>query len=67
MDCQFRLSSREAAVLRLIGEGWRAASIARQLGYSESTIKKTILVVMRRLGARNSTQAVAIAIRRKLI
>jgi DNA-binding NarL/FixJ family response regulator len=40
MDCQFRLSSREAAVLRLIGEGWRAASIARQLGYSESTIKK---------------------------
>jgi len=37
------------------------------LGYSESTIKKTIQMVMLRLDARNSTHAVAIGIRNNLI
>ncbi|MDQ1356070.1 MAG: hypothetical protein QOF20_2936 [Acidimicrobiaceae bacterium] len=61
------LSPREIAVLRLVGEGLSADCIARRLAYSESTIKKTIHQIMRHLGARNRTHAVAIAIRTNLI
>jgi DNA-binding NarL/FixJ family response regulator len=64
---QEALTPREVAVLRLIGEGLSAVGIARRLAYSESTIKKTIHQVMRQLGARNRTHAVAIAIRTNLI
>jgi DNA-binding NarL/FixJ family response regulator len=47
----------------MISEGERVAVIAGTLGYSDSTIKATLRAAMRRLGARNRTQAVAIAIR----
>jgi DNA-binding CsgD family transcriptional regulator len=57
------LTAREATVLRLISEGQRPAVIARTLCYSESTIKQTIKMAMRRLGAKNRTHAVALALR----
>jgi DNA-binding NarL/FixJ family response regulator len=61
------LTVREIDVLRLIGEGCSVTGIADMLGYSESTIKKVLHGAMRQVGARNRTQAVAIALRAKVI
>jgi len=61
------LTKRETDVMRLLADGCSAAAIAQRMGYSESTIKHVIFVVMRRIGAKNRTHAVAIAIRSKAI
>jgi len=61
------LSPRDVEVLRLISEGYRVAAIAQRLCYSESTVKKAIHDLMVKVGARNQTHAVAIAIRSRVI
>jgi DNA-binding NarL/FixJ family response regulator len=62
-----KLSEREMAVLRCVAEGDRNRDIAKQLGISEQTVKAHVVRIMDKLGARDRTQAVAIAIRRGLI
>ncbi|MDQ1427886.1 MAG: hypothetical protein QOK39_1362 [Acidimicrobiaceae bacterium] len=57
------LSARQIAILRLMAQGDGVDTIAEELRFSPSTIKKEIHRVTRQLGARNRTQAVAIAIR----
>ena len=57
------LSARQLAILRLMAQGDGVDTIAEELRFSASTIKKEIHRVTRQLGARNRTQAVAIAIR----
>ena len=57
------LSARQLAILRLMAQGDGVDTIAEELRFSASTIKKEIIAVTRQLGARNRTQAVAIAIR----
>jgi DNA-binding NarL/FixJ family response regulator len=57
------LSARQIAILRLMAQGHGVETIADELRFSASTIKKEIHRVTRQLGARNRTQAVAIAIR----
>jgi DNA-binding NarL/FixJ family response regulator len=57
------LSDRQIAILRLMAQGYGVDTIAAELRFSVSTIKKEIHRVTRQLGARNRTQAVAIAIR----
>jgi DNA-binding NarL/FixJ family response regulator len=54
-------------VLRLLAEGQSTAAIADALAYSESTIKNMVHDLVHRLGARNRTHAVALAIRGGLI
>jgi DNA-binding NarL/FixJ family response regulator len=61
------LTEREAAILRLLAEGYTTAEIGQRLYYSERTVKNVIHEVTARLGARNRTQAVAHAIRHGLI
>ena len=61
------LSDREVAVLRLVAEGLDTGEIARQLAYSERTIKNVIHDVTTRLHLRNRSQAVAYALREGLI
>jgi DNA-binding NarL/FixJ family response regulator len=61
------LSEREVAVLRLVAEGLDTGEIARQLAYSERTIKNVIHDVTSRLHLRNRSQAVAYALREGLI
>jgi DNA-binding NarL/FixJ family response regulator len=61
------LSDREVAVLRLVAEGFDTGEIARQLAYSERTIKNVIHDVTTRLHLRNRSQAVAYALREGLI
>lgn len=61
------LSEREMDVLRRVADGDRNRDIASQLAISEQTVKAHVVRIMAKLGARDRTQAVAIAIRRGLI
>jgi DNA-binding NarL/FixJ family response regulator len=54
-------------VLRLMADGHSTAGIARDLAYSESTIKNIIHAIVRELGARNRAHAVAMALRSQMI
>ena len=61
------LTDREANVLRLVADGLDTGEIAKELCYSERTIKNVIHAVTTRLGVRNRSQAVAFALREGLI
>jgi DNA-binding NarL/FixJ family response regulator len=61
------LCDRDMEVLRLMADGHTTAGIARDLAYSESTIKNIIHAIVRELGARNRAHAVAMAMRSALI
>lgn len=57
------LTERELEVLRLAADGLDTAEIARELSYSERTIKDILHQVTTRLRLRNRTHAVAYAFR----
>ena len=61
------LTEREAAVLRLLADGYDTAEVGHQLFYSERTVKNIIHDVTSRLELRNRVHAVAYAIREGLI
>ena len=61
------LTEREAAVLRLLADGYDTAEVGRRLYYSERTVKNIIHDVTSRLELRNRAHAVAYAIREGLI
>lgn len=61
------LTEREAAVVRLLADGFDTAEIAGHLFYSERTVKNIIHDITSRLELRNRTHAVAYAIREGLI
>ncbi|WP_395244467.1 LuxR family transcriptional regulator [Agromyces sp. MMS24-K17] len=61
------LAAREVEVLRLVAEGCDTAQIARQLSYSERTVKNVLHDVTTRLQLRNRSHAVAYAVREGLI
>ncbi|HZR00065.1 MAG TPA: response regulator transcription factor [Chloroflexota bacterium] len=62
-----QLSAREREVLGLIAEGLPGKQIARQLGISERTVKFHTASLLRKLGADNRAQAVAVAAERGLL
>jgi DNA-binding CsgD family transcriptional regulator len=55
------LSDRELAVLRLMAGGKTNSSIARELAYSESTIKQDTIRIFKVLGVKNRADAVLAA------
>lgn len=61
------LTSREVRVLRLVADGRPTLDIARELAYSERTVKNIIHDVTNRLRLRNRVHAVAYALREGLI
>ena len=64
---QEQLSKRELDVLRKVAGGNRNIDIADQLCISEETVKGHVKHIMEKLGARDRTEAVAIAVRRGMI
>ena len=62
-----RLTERERKVLRLIAEGLGTREVARDLSYSERTIKNVLHDVATKLGARSRSHAVAHAVRAGII
>ena len=61
------LSEREVEVLRLVTVGTRNRDIAQRLFVSEETVKAHMQHIMRKLGARDRTQATTIAIQRGIV
>ncbi len=58
------LSPRLRECLELAREGFTAVQIAHALGLSYRTVNQYLSDAYRRLGARNKTQAVTLALRR---
>lgn len=61
------LAARERDVLRLIAEGMEIAEIARELSYSERTVKSILSGLLQRFGLNNRSHAVACAVRAGVI
>jgi len=61
------LTSRELQVLRLICDGYRNKEIADHLNIAETTVNFHIKNLVDKLGAKDRTHAVTIAVRRGLI
>jgi DNA-binding CsgD family transcriptional regulator len=61
------LADSELSVLRLAAEGHTTQETASRLGIGFETVKAELAKARRRLGARNTAHAVAIAARRGLI
>jgi two-component system, NarL family, response regulator len=62
-----KLTRRQREILQLLADGGSTIVAARELGLSEETVKTHTKNVLARLGARNRTHAVAIALRESLI
>ena len=61
------LTARELEVLQRLATGERNRDIAGQLSVTEETVKVHVKHVMEKLGAKDRTEAVAIALRRGII
>jgi DNA-binding NarL/FixJ family response regulator len=61
------LTARELDVLRQVARGNRNRDIGEHLGISEETVKVHLKHIMDKLGAKDRTQAIAIAVRRGII
>lgn len=61
------LTHRELRILRLLADGLSTLEIARELAYSERTIKQAVHTMTTRLSLRNRSHAVAFAVRKGLI
>ena len=57
------LTKREREVLRLLADGLRQDEIAEQLFISRKTVSTHVSNILRKLGVRTQTQAVALAFR----
>ncbi len=64
---QAQLSERELATLRLIAAGITTTEIANQLFLSEASVKRSVRLILEKLGVRNRSEAVSEAYKRKLI
>jgi DNA-binding NarL/FixJ family response regulator len=62
-----QLTEREQQVLSLIAAGHPTREVAKQLCYSERTVKNVLHDVVTKLNARSRSQAVAFAVREGLI
>jgi DNA-binding NarL/FixJ family response regulator len=62
-----KLTKRQREILQLLANGESTTVAARELDLSEETVKTHIKTALARLGARNRTHAVAIALRESLI
>ena len=64
---QMQLSAREKQILSYVAQGQANKRIATELGISEQTVKNHVTSVLRRLDAKDRTEAVVIAIKQGLI
>jgi DNA-binding NarL/FixJ family response regulator len=62
-----KLTQRQREILQLLANGESTTVAARELGLSEETVKTHTKNALARLGARNRTHAVAIALREALV
>jgi DNA-binding NarL/FixJ family response regulator len=65
--CQSPLTPRETEILRCLAAGWSNPVIARTLFISEATVKTHVLRIFHKLGVRNRTNAVTVAMARGIL
>lgn len=63
----FELTSREKEVLKMLTEGRSNPEIAKLLFLSKSTVKFHVSSILSKLGASSRTEAVAVAMQKKLV
>ncbi len=61
------LSNREIDVLILIKDGMKNPEIAEEIGLSTKTVENHVRSILIKLGAKNRTDAVIIAVKNELI
>ncbi|OEZ00384.1 MULTISPECIES: response regulator transcription factor [Stenotrophomonas] len=61
------LTSRELSILSALAQGWENKRIANTLGISAETVKSHLARIFEKIGARNRTEAIHIALRRGLV
>ena len=61
------LSNREIDVLVLIKDGMKNPEIAEEIGLSTKTVENHVRSILIKLGAKNRTDAVIIAVKNELI
>lgn len=64
---QTPLTPRELEVLELVAKGWRNKEIAASLSISDQTAQGHVRSILDKLGVRDRTEAVAVALQRGLI
>jgi DNA-binding NarL/FixJ family response regulator len=62
-----QFSAREQTVLSLVAAGFSNREIAQRLSYSERTIKMVLHDIVTKLGVKSRSQAVAMAVRERMI
>ena len=62
-----KLTRRQRQILQLLADGDSTTAAARELGVGEETVKTHTKNILVRLGARNRSNAIAIALRESLI
>tara|TARA_B100001989_G_C24291611_1_gene341289 strand:+ start:169 stop:423 length:255 start_codon:yes stop_codon:yes gene_type:complete len=62
-----KVSKREMDVLLLVKDGLRNPEIASQLGLSTKTVENHVRSILQKLGAKNRTEAVVIALKNAII
>ncbi len=62
----FKLTDRQIGILASVAEGQSNSDIAKQFGLSEITIKKHLSSVFRCLGVANRSEAVALALQKRV-
>jgi DNA-binding NarL/FixJ family response regulator len=63
----YALTPREVEVLRLVAGGLGNREIGHQLGTASGTVKAHVQSILSKLGAKDRTHAVSIAVRRGII
>jgi DNA-binding NarL/FixJ family response regulator len=58
-----QLSSQQLVILRLVAQGLSSREIATQLYLSENTVKGYVQEILHRLGVKNRTEAVMVAVK----
>ncbi|NOZ72265.1 MAG: response regulator transcription factor [Chloroflexi bacterium] len=64
---EYGVSAEEQQLLLFMADGFTNREIAKEMNYSEATVKKKVQELLETMGVSNRTQAVALAIRRGLI
>lgn len=62
-----KISKREMDVLMLVKDGLRNPEIAERLGLSTKTVENHVRSILQKLGAKNRTEAVVIALKNSII
>lgn len=66
-ESRFGLTPREGEVLELLTRGLTNAKIAKELFIGDETVKSHVRSILRKIGARDRTQVVSIALREGLV